>query len=120
MSVNAECSRALRMAALTSVLNGASVASRTAISTYSLPLWATVCVTPRLPRILYAQRSPFPSSRLPDDGNAHVERLQCAVGAAEGHRIEHEVDNVVASPILRVVAPLRHIEIGRASCRERV
>ena len=44
------------------------------------------------------------------DRHAHVERLERAVDAAEGHRIEHEVDEFVARLVLFVVAPLRQEE----------
>src|SRR5437763_3116270 len=58
MSVSPECSSPAGRACFTRVMNAASLASRTAISTYSLPLFATVSVTPRLTRMVYELRSP--------------------------------------------------------------
>src|SRR5215831_16827299 len=58
MSVNTDDAMPEAIAALTSLRNARSSASRTAMSRYSLPLEATVWVTPRLARMLYDVRSP--------------------------------------------------------------
>src|SRR6476660_9393667 len=53
MSVSGESARCSRIAARTLAMNAASSARRTAISTYSRPLCATVSVTPRFARVEY-------------------------------------------------------------------
>ena len=62
MSVSGDPASPVRIAARTSRMNAGSSASRTAMSTYSRPPCATVCVTPRLARIENDARSPW---RLP-------------------------------------------------------
>ncbi len=58
MSVSGDEAIPERIAALTSDAKVASFASRSAMATYSLPLWTMVCVTRRLVKMLYDVRSP--------------------------------------------------------------
>ena len=107
------------MAARTSRMKAGSAASRTAMSTYSRSALRH--------RLRHAEvredreRRPLAVALADErhDRHAHVERLQRAVDAAEGHRVEHEVDQLVARLVLRVVAPLRQEEepVGRDARR---
>src|SRR6185437_14794987 len=58
MSVSDEWAIPARMRSRTACMNDGSPASRTAMSTYSGPVCATVSVTPRLARIEQLERSP--------------------------------------------------------------
>ena len=75
-----------RIAARTPAMKRGSVARRTAISTYSGPLFATVSVTPRLREDGIAGALAVPLADERHHRHSHVERLERAVDAAERHR----------------------------------